>query len=262
MTNAHLNSNVKTSQEQLKVGIYWDFQNVYLNQELAMNLLAFANTRGSLISRRVYYNSLYENQASDQENLRSIGFKCQDVTCSLKNSADNQLKSDLIDDVYNNPSPHIVILVSGDGDFVNPVQFLQDKGKQVITLAKRGNVKQKLKERADEFYFVDELPQLVVNKTQPQTTVVDSQISYNEAIKYLAEAIKTALHQGKPTGFGYIDKLMRQRCANYQGASSILTPNGKKFKRFGQFIDVAVKDGKVKIQNQQLFLIELDKLAA
>ncbi|MEH1796085.1 NYN domain-containing protein [Nostoc sp.] len=51
--------------------------------------------------------------------------------------------------------------MSGDGDFANPVKFLQDKDKNVIIFARRGNVKQSLKNLADELYFVDELPQLV-----------------------------------------------------------------------------------------------------
>ncbi|MEH1937022.1 MAG: NYN domain-containing protein [Nostoc sp.] len=262
MTHANQSSNIQTRPQQLKVGIYYDFQNVYLSQEQARLLLAFANARGSLIIRRVYYNSLFENQASAKENLQQIGFKCEDVTCSLKNSADNQLKSDLIDDVYNNQSPNIVILVSGDGDFANPVQLLQEKGIYVIIFAQRGNVKQKLKERADEFHFVDELPQLVSNNTQPQTTCIEFQINYNEAVECLIESTKTSLSQGKRTVFGYIDKLMRQRCHRYQGFSSISMPDGKKFKNFSQFIDAAVRDDKVKKQGQELFLIEFDKLAA
>ena len=55
---------------------------------------------------------------------------------------------------------------------------------------------------------------------------------------------------------------MRQRCANYQGYSSISTADGKKFKNFCQFVNAAVKDGKVQKQGQELFLIKLDKLAA
>lgn len=255
-------SNRQTSQQQLKVGIYCDFQNVYLSQEQARLLLAFAITKGSLISRRVYYNSLFENQASAKENLQRIGFKCEDVTCSLKNSADNQLKSDLIDDVYNNQSPDIFILVSGDGDFANPVKFLQDKDKNVIIFAQRGNVKQKLKERADEFHFVDELPQLVGKNTQLKTTAIEFHINYKDAVKYLIESTKISLNQGKPTRFGYVDKLMRQRCHKYQGFSSISMPDGNKFKSFGQFVNAAVRDGKVQKQGHELFLVELDKLAA
>ncbi|MBD2415427.1 NYN domain-containing protein [Nostoc calcicola FACHB-389] len=262
MTDIHLVSNGQTSHQQPKIGIYCDFQNVYLSQELASLLLAFANARGILISRRVYYNSLFENQASAKENLQQIGFKCEDVTCSLKNSADNQLKSDLIDDVYNNQSPDIIILVSGDGDFANPVKFLQDKGKNVIIFAQRGNVKQKLKDCANEFHFVDELRQLISNKTQPQTTTAKSEIHYNDAIQYLTKAINKALEEKKPTGLGYINNLMSKLFPEYQGVSSIHKPDGKKFKSFTQFIDAAVKDGKVQKQGQELFLIELNKLAA
>lgn len=116
----------------------------------------------------------------------------------------------------------------------------------------------------DNFHFVDELPQLVANsnKTQHQNTDIVSQINYKEAIEYLIEAIKTALSQGKPTVFGRIDRLMCQRCAKYQGYLSISTDDGKKFKSFSQFIDVAVNDGKVRKQNQELFLTDLDTLAA
>ncbi|MEH1863849.1 MAG: NYN domain-containing protein [Nostoc sp.] len=261
MPHANQSSNRETNQ-QLKVGIYCDFQNVYLSQELANSLLDFANARGSLVIRRVYYNSLFENQASAKDNLQLIGFRCEDVTCSLKNSADNQLKSDLIDDVYNNHSPEIFILVSGDGDFANPIQFLQDKDKNVIIFAQRGNVKQRLKNLADEFYFVDQLPQLVGNNTQLKTPDVEFNIHYKDAVKYLIESTKISLNQGKPTLFGYIDKLMRQRCHKYQGFSSIYMPDGKKFKSFGQFVDAAVRDNKIQKQGQKLFLIELDKLAA
>lgn len=262
MTNIHISSNRQTSRQQLKVFIYCDFQNVYLSQELATSLLVFANSRGILISQKVYYNSLFENQANAKENLKHLGFKCEDVTCSLKNSADNQLKSDLIDDVYNNQCPDIVILVSGDGDFASSVLFLQDKGKNVIIFARKGNVKQKLKELANEFYFIDEISQLVDDKTQPQTNSVHCKINYNEAVEYLIEAIKIALGQKKHTELGYINKLMSQLFPKYQGFSSIHTPDGNNFKSFSQFINAAVKDDKVRKQNQELFLTELDKLAA
>jgi hypothetical protein len=261
MADIHLSSNGQTSHQKLLVSIYWDYQNAKLSLEQIQSLLDLAESKGRLIGKNLYYNSQCENQCAAIGNIASLNFNCIDVPCPLKNSADNQLIADCLEDIDSNLSPDTFILVSGDGDFVKLVRNLQKLDKKVITVAQNGNVKQKLKELADEFYFVDKLPKLVVNKTQPQTTVVDSQISYNEAIEYLAEAIKTALHQGKPTVFGYIDKLMRRRCANYQGFSSIMKPDGKPFSRFSKFVDVAVKDGKVKMQNQQLFLIELDKLA-
>jgi NYN domain len=262
MTRANQSSNKQTSHQLPLVSIYWDYQNAKLSPSEAELLLDLAKSKGRVISTNVYYNSQREDQAAVKDDLGNLGFKCLDVPCPLKNSADNQLIADCLEEIHSNLSPDIIMLISGDGDFVKLVHNLQKLGKEAIILAQIGNVKQKLKELADEFYFLDNLPKLINNKNQPQLISVVSPINYNEAIEYLTEAIKTALSQGKSTVFSRIDKLMRQRCDNYQGCSSISTVNGKKFKSFSQFIDVAVKDGKVRKQNQELFLTELDILAA
>ncbi|MFB8790279.1 MAG: NYN domain-containing protein [Potamolinea sp.] len=245
------------------VGIYWDLQNVSLNQKQANCLLDFANFKGHLIHKKVYYNSLCQDQASAKDKLESLGFYCVDVPCPLKNSADNQLKSDVLDDISNNLPPDTVILVSGDGDFANPVGILQKLGKKVIIIAQRGNVKQKLKELADEFYFVDELFKLVEDKAEPKIASIQSKMTYEDAIDCLLEAIKTALSKGKCTALGYINKLMRssQRFPNYQGVSSILKPDGKTFLKFSKFVDAVVKEGKIRRQKEEVFLVEVEQLA-
>ena len=246
MTDIHLAS----------VAIYCDLQNVYSIQKLANLLLAFANTKGRLFFNKVYYNSQCKSQTSAKDKLESLGFHCVDVPCPLKDSADNQLKADCIDDVFNNGSPDIVILVSGDGDFANLVRNLRELGKKVIIFAQRGNVKQRLKELAgNDFHFVDELPELVGDKTQPQTNCVQSQITDKEATECLIEAIKTASRQGKRTVLGCIDTLMRKHFPNYRGATSILKQDGTTFSRFSKFVDTVVKEGKVRMENQELFLI-------
>ncbi|MBE9052933.1 NYN domain-containing protein [Nostocales cyanobacterium LEGE 11386] len=262
MTDIHLKSKGQTRQQKRLVSIYWDYQNAFLNLKQAELLLDFTKSKGYVISKNVYLNLQMHNQASAKNNIANLGFNCLNVPCLLKDSADNKLIADCLEEIHGNTSPDIFILVSGDGDFVKLVHNLQKLGKQVIIFARVGNVKQKLRELANEFYFVDKLPELVEQNNPPQTTAIESQINYNEAIECLIAAINTALSQGKHTKFAYIDKLMRQSCAKYQGFSSIRTSNGKKFKSFGQFVDVAVKDGKVQKQNQELFLINLDRLAA
>jgi hypothetical protein len=251
-----------TSQKQLKIFIYWDYQNAKLSLELAKLLLVFAKSRGRLISKNVYWNSQCKDQAVAKDDLASISYTCFDVPCPLKNSADNQLIADCLEDIHSNLSPDIVILISGDGDFIKLVRNLQTLGKQVIILAQAGNVKQKLKELADEFYFIDKLPELVENKTKSQSTSIELESNYNEVTECLTKAITTALSKGKCTKFGYINNLMSQLFPKYQGVSSIHTPDGKKFKTFSQFVDAAVRDGKVQRQGQELFLVELEKLAA
>ncbi|PLZ73576.1 NYN domain-containing protein, partial [Fischerella thermalis] len=121
---------LKTQQKQqeILVSIYWDLQNVFLNQELVNLLLAFVKSQGQIVDKKVYYNSLVLHQAAEKKNLQNLGFSCIDVPCVLKNSADNQIKSDLIDDVHKHQSPNIVILVSGDGDFANSVSVLRQLG--------------------------------------------------------------------------------------------------------------------------------------
>ena len=178
---------VKTSEKQSTVSIYWDYQNVR-KQDKANSIIDFAQSKGNLITKKIYSNFDCEKQAT-KTFFQSIGFTYVNVPCSVKNSADNQLKSDLIDDIYNNPSD-IVIIVSGDSDFINLVKFLKDKGKDVVVLAQKGNVKQSLKEQAHEFSFIDDLPKKAQTEVEPKTNSAKSQIDYQQAVTYLTTAIK------------------------------------------------------------------------
>lgn len=246
------------------VSLYVDYQNVPLSEVSGSLLLEFAKSKGSLIDAKVYYNSLCPNQASAMDKLKSLGFKCFDVPCPLKNSADNQLIADCIKDA-NTLSPDIDILVSGDGDFADIVITKQKLGIKVIIFALRGNVKQKMIELADESHFIEQLADLVGKRNQTQPDTASFHISYNEATNYLVEAIKTAIGKGKRAVFSLIGKLMRELmrevCPQCQGFKSILTSEGKKFKNLTEFVEAVAKDGKVRIQNQELFLIEECQLA-
>jgi uncharacterized LabA/DUF88 family protein len=248
----------------MKVSICWDSENVHATSDLSTKLIEFVTLKKyRVISPRIYTNSSGRNcakphLASDYQQI----VKIVDVAFPLKNAVDNQIKSDLLDDIYSDNSPDAVILVSGDGDFVNCVKMLRDQGKYVIIFAREGNAKKSLKDVANEFYFIDDLPKLVGEKTESQTTVINSQISYNEAVKCLIATVNDALRQNRPTHYSYIGKLMRKLFPKYQGVASISIPNGKKIKSFGKFVDMVVKEGKIIRQNQELFLRELDKIPA
>jgi hypothetical protein len=260
MTNHPSAIGKQTEQLQPVVSIYVDLQNAYSIKHLGSVLLEFAKFQGSLIDAKVYYNSLCAAQVSAKDQLQSLGFKCIDVPCPTKNSADNQLMVDCLDDIYSNRPPDTVILVSGDGDFVNWVRNLKERGKKVIGFAQRGNVKQKLKELVgSDFHFLDELPSLIAAKTQQQRENVQCHLTYNEAVEYLIEAIKTALSKGKGTELGFINNLMLQLFPKYQGVTSVCQHQGKTFSRFSELVDAAVKDGKIRCQDQQLFVIEADR---
>lgn len=256
MADNHSAIGKQTEQLQPLLSIYVDLQNTHLTQILGSQLLEVGKFERILIDAKVYYNSLCPDQVSAQNKLQSLGFKCIDVPCRVKNSADNQLIVDCLDDIYSNRPPDTVILVSGDGDFVNLVRNLQKLDKKVIVFAQRGNVNQKLKELVgSDFHFLDELPSLVAPKTQQQRENVQCHLTYNEAVEYLIEAIKTALSKGKRTELGFINHLMLQLFPKYQGVTSVCQHQGKTFSRFSKLVDTAVKDGKIRCQDQQLFVI-------
>ena len=263
MTDNHSAIGKQTEQLQPLLSICVDLQNTHLTQILGSQLQEVGKFEGNLIDAKVYYNSLWPDQVSAKNKLQSLGFKCIDVPCPLKNSADNQLMVDCLDDIYSNRPPDTVILVSGDGDFVNLVRNLKDRGKKVIVFAQRGNVKQKLKELVgSDFHFLDELPSLIAAKSPQQIENVQCHLTYNEAVEYLIEAIKTALSKGKRTGLGFINHLMLQLFPKYQGVTSVCQHQGKTFSRFSELVKAAVKDGKIRLHDQQLFVIEADNLSA
>lgn len=262
MADNHSEIGKQTKQSQALVSMYVDHQNVHLTPILGSQLLEFAKFEGHLIGKNFYYNSLCSDQVSAKDNLQNLGCKWIDVPCPLKNSADNQLMVDFVDDIYSNRPPDTVILVSGDGDFANSVRNLKDRGKKVIVFAQPGSVKQKLKELVgSDFHFLDELPSLIAAKIQPQTENIQCHLTYNEAVEYLIEAIKTALSKGKRAGLGFINSLMCQLFPKYQGVTSV-KHDGKTFSRFSELVKAAVKDGKIRLQDQQLFVIEADRLSA
>lgn len=239
-----------------KIAVYVDLQNASSFPKYAKYLLDFAKSLGIVISIKVYYNSLCPNQVSAINSLKLLDFSIQfvDVPCPLKDSADDRMKAHNLKDIHSNSSPDIVILITGDGDFVELAQNAQKLGKKVIIFAQRGNVKQKLKEIADEFHFLEDLPSLVEANTESKIDSAPCQIPYNEAAKYLSEAIKIASNKGKRTVLGCIDSIMRQLFPNYKGVASICKHDGKSFSRFSKFVKAVEKDGIVRMENQELFL--------
>ncbi|MEW5860948.1 MAG: NYN domain-containing protein [Cyanobacteriota bacterium] len=237
-------------------------QNVSLKQpnelqEFASKLLIFCSSKGSLHSQRVYYNSQHESQVAANNLLEKVGYQGVNVPISRKNSADRQLIFDCLKKVVSKPSADIFVFVLGDKDYVGLICVLRSLGKKVIIFAKRGSESKKLKSIADEFYFVDEFPNLVSNKVVIQTDGVLPFINYKDAVRCLIAAIKIANSQGKCAVYSTIDKLMRQSqdFPNYKGVSTIHKPDGTRFSSFSKFVAAVVKEGKIKMQNEEMWLV-------
>ncbi|TAE58682.1 MAG: NYN domain-containing protein [Nostocales cyanobacterium] len=259
-----LSLNTQTVQKKDSVAIFGDIQNVLSIVKYGDVLLDFAKMQGNVKLKKFYYNSQHKNQVDAKNIFQLLGFNCVDVPDSSKNSADKQLKDECYNAVAFNPSLTTIILLSGDGDFAVLIAILKAMGKKVIVFARRGSTSKRLINLvgAENFHFIDDLPALIERKTQPQINDIHPQISYNDAVKYLVKAVKKAISQNKPTNYSYLNELMRKFSPHYHGISSISTPDGKKLKTFGQFVDMVVKEGKIIRQNQHLFLVELNQIAA
>ncbi|MBU3895782.1 NYN domain-containing protein [Patescibacteria group bacterium] len=74
----------------------------------------------------------------------------------------------VIDAIRTAPALDVIILASGDGDFVPLVEYLKNQGKRVEVLAFGKTTSSHLKEIADEFIDIDKDPQkflLITNNT-------------------------------------------------------------------------------------------------
>ncbi|MDJ0554470.1 MAG: NYN domain-containing protein [Microcoleaceae cyanobacterium MO_207.B10] len=151
------------------VSLYWDYQNVHVNRFnpfLARYCQTFAHLHGDLIRQRVYAYWRQEKLACEQR-LHELNFDCIDVPKTEKQSVDQKLIADCERELYSTLSADILILITGDGDYINIVRQWKAKGKKVIIFANSKNAKQKLVNLADEYYFVDKkLPELFEVKTK------------------------------------------------------------------------------------------------
>jgi len=234
--------------KRVSISLYIDYQNVRLTQSEINHLLDYARAKGNLIHARIYYNSQIQNQSKLLEFFKDCNLDYIDVPCSLKNSADNQLVADCVRDI-STYSPDVFIIVSGDGDFLDLVQVVRKLNSQALIVARKGNVKQKLIESANEFLFIDQLPNQSANLIC--TNRHDSpKIGYEDAVQCLLEAVKAAITSGKRPNFPLIDQLMRKNrnFSGYQGVSSIEGRNKKGFASFKKFAESVARDGLISIK--------------
>ena len=64
----------------------------------------------------------------------------------------------VIDAIRTSPGLDVIVLVSGDGDFIALVEYLKNQGKRVEVMAFGKTTSSKLKETADEFIDLDLFP--------------------------------------------------------------------------------------------------------
>ena len=172
----------------LKVGVFVDAENIRINGGYALrydNLRRFAaRDGGTLLRLNTYIAFDGERAAADpeyakkayayQQMVRDFGWKIavklyrrftdEEGNVTTKANADLELA---VDAMLQAENLDLVLLVTGDGDFLQLVTALQNKGCRVELLAFR-NVSRELQRRVDAFYSGYLIPDLLPIAYEPR----------------------------------------------------------------------------------------------
>ncbi|MDY6785771.1 MAG: NYN domain-containing protein [Cyanobacteriota bacterium] len=243
------------------VRLYWDFQNVGLPQKKNFEkyiklVLSFAQSKGKLQSAKVYAYWRKEQEAIEKE-FNEVDFDCITLPDDVENNVDRKIIQNCQRQILQERKKSLIILITGDSDFLPLVSELKDRGHRVIVIGRKQTSK-KLKQEADEFCYLSDL-EAHISEIEFQPNLDKLNILYSDAVECLVKATEFVFNQGKSPCLSRIDRQMRQINKLYRGASSICSREGKKFKCFKNFVEAAVKDGKIRMtndgQNRELTLI-------
>ena len=160
-----------------RVGIFVDVQNLY-------------HSAKNLYRGRVNYRELIKHLVGDRQLIRAIAYVVKSDTAAGESSffealesaglelrvkdlqiyADGSKKADwdvgmAVDAIRMAPSLDVVILVTGDGDFIPLVEHLRWGGGRVVEAAAfERSTSAKLKEAVDNFISIESIPRGIIKK--------------------------------------------------------------------------------------------------
>ena len=156
--------------EQRQVAIFIDFENLIygLNQEhgeqrafelfSARPLLDFASSFGQPCEIRAYADWRMKAVNRFQTQLYQVGAELVHVLGRFgKNSVDVRMAVDLTELVVSADHPELVMIVSGDRDFIHVLRCLKRYRRKIIGVAPRGAWSDDLRQLCDHFSLFEEL---------------------------------------------------------------------------------------------------------
>jgi len=168
--------------KQQRVGVFVDVQNMYYSAKHMFNSkVNFAQilkhaVKGRSLIRAIAY--VIKADVKDESNffdaLRNIGYEVKSK--DLQTFYGGHKKGDwdigiAMDTIELAPKLDVIVLISGDGDFVALVQHLKRAiGCKIEVMAFGKSASSKLKEEADEFYDFDPRTFLIKNVSHTKKT--------------------------------------------------------------------------------------------
>lgn len=160
-----------------RVGVFIDVQNMYYS---AKNLFGAKVNFGNIVREAVGGRKLVRAIAyvvsteSKEEQpffdaLYNLGIETKERPLQIFFGGEKKADWDVgitVDAIRLSPSLDTIVLVSGDGDYLPLVEYLQNQGKQVEVLAFGNTTSGRLKEVADDFIDLgeDRAKFLIVNR--------------------------------------------------------------------------------------------------
>ncbi len=145
-----------------RVGVFIDVQNMYYS---AKNLYGAKVNFGNIVREAVSGRKLVRaiayvvsTEAKDEQPffdaLYNLGIETKERPLQIFYGGEKKADWDVgitVDAIRLSPSLDTIVLVSGDGDYLPLVEYLQNQGKQVEVLAFGETTSSRLKEEADDF---------------------------------------------------------------------------------------------------------------
>lgn len=217
---------------------------------------------GQIVSMRAYGDWSQQYMGRFLSEFRSNLIEMIQLSTSTqgKNTADIQLAVEALEMVLQPVSPDMVVIVSGDRDFVPLVQKIKRYGKAVVGIgASEDSTSKLLAEGCDMFLFAYDIMQTTQGSQSPLTPVQDTTAAaktaevteepvilervnrkLRKAFVVLAKAISACERQGQIASESVVGMRMRQ-------ITSTFYPGRYGFGTFREFASAAEKAGYAKI---------------
>ncbi len=145
-----------------RVGVFIDVQNMYYSAKNLFHMkVNFGNivteaTAGRKLIRAIAYVVSTEGKEEQPffDALYNLGIETKSRPLQIFYGGEKKADWDVgitVDAIRLSPSLDTIILVSGDGDYLPLVEYLQNQGKQVEVMAFGNTSSSKLREEADDF---------------------------------------------------------------------------------------------------------------
>ena len=143
-----------------------------------------------------------------------------------KNSVDIHITIDIIKSLFLHENIDVVIIISGDRDYVPLINQIRQAGKKVYALGVAGCTSSELSVAVDEMFFYHQLLESGVEEAPPPE---------GDIYEQLVGAVRTARRRGYPTTLGILKPIMREQVEGFN-ERNYKNPHGQAFQKFKDLV--------------------------